>query len=144
MPKVDDSQFQKPQCLLLAWQLHVASSQLRRQIYYNLDILAINSVLGLACTKLYDFDLVVSARAPEEARTKKKEKNKMAMEVRQQLLLILVPRNASILVEMEKKAHVQSNAVSFAVTIFLSGQAGGQLCLLKKLSQQKIDKFASL
>ena len=36
---------------------------------------------------------------------------------------------------MEKNAHAQSNAISFAVTIFLSGQAGGELCLFQKLSQ---------
>ena len=47
----------------------------------------------------------------------------------------LVRTYASILVEMEKNAHAQSNAISFAVTIFLSGQAGGELCLFKKLSQ---------
>ena len=47
---------------------------------------------------------------------------------------------------MEKNAHTQSNIISFALTIFLSGQAEGELCLFKKLSQsvsQKIDKFAS-
>ena len=35
---------------------------------------------------------------------------------------------------MEKNAHAQSNAVSFTVNIFLSGQAGGELCLFKKVS----------
>ena len=49
--------------------------------------------------------------------------------------LILIQRHASILVEMEKNAHAQSNTVSFAATIFLSGQAGGELYLFKKVSQ---------
>ena len=35
------------------------------------------------------------------------------------------------LVETEKNAHTQSNAVSFAVTIFLSGLTGSELCLFK-------------
>ena len=35
--------------------------------------------------------------------------------------------------EMEKNAHSHSNAVSFAVTIFLSGQTGRELCLFKNL-----------
>ena len=35
--------------------------------------------------------------------------------------------------EMEKTAHSQSNGVSFAVTIFLSGQTGRELCLFKNL-----------
>ena len=37
--------------------------------------------------------------------------------------------------EMENNAHSQSNVNSFAVTIFLSGQAGEELCLFKKVSQ---------
>ena len=41
----------------------------------------------------------------------------------------------SVLVETEKNAHAQSNAVSFAVTIFLSGLAGSELRLFKNLSQ---------
>ena len=53
-----------------------------------------------------------------------------------------------VLVEMEKNAHSQSNAVSFAVTIFLSGLTGSELRLFKNLSQsvsqsvsqEKIDK----
>ena len=40
-----------------------------------------------------------------------------------------------VLVEMEKNAHSQSNAVSFAVTIFLSGLTGSELRLFKNLSQ---------
>ena len=36
---------------------------------------------------------------------------------------------------MEKNAHAQSNAVSFAVTIFPSGHVGGELRLFKKVSQ---------
>ena len=56
----------------------------------------------------------------------------------------------SVLVETEKNAHSQSNAVTFAVTIFLSGLTGSELCLFKNLSQsgsqsvsqEKIDKFA--
>ena len=46
------------------------------------------------------------------------------------------------LVETEKYAHAQSNAVSFAVTIFLSGLTGSELRLFKNLSQEKIDKIA--
>ena len=41
----------------------------------------------------------------------------------------------SVLVETEKNAHSQSNAVSFAVTIFLSALTGSELRLLKNLSQ---------
>ena len=41
----------------------------------------------------------------------------------------------SVLVETEKNAHAQSNAVSFAVTIFLSGPTGSELRLFKNLSQ---------
>ena len=52
----------------------------------------------------------------------------------------------SVLVETKENAHSQSNAVSFAVTIFLSGLTGSELCLFKNLSQsvsqEKIDKFA--
>ena len=52
----------------------------------------------------------------------------------------------SVLVETEKNAHAQSNAVSFAVTIFLSGLTGSELRLFKNLSQsvsqEKTDKFA--
>ena len=53
----------------------------------------------------------------------------------------------SVLVETEKNAHSQSNAVSFAVTISLSGLTGSELRLFKNLSlfavsQKKIDKFA--
>ena len=47
----------------------------------------------------------------------------------------------SVLVETEKNAHSQSNAVSFAVTIFLSGLTGSELCLLtfKNLTQSGED-----
>ena len=38
-----------------------------------------------------------------------------------------------VLVEREKNAHSQSNAVSFAVTIFLSGLTGSKLRLFKNL-----------
>ena len=54
----------------------------------------------------------------------------------------------SVLVETEKNAHAQSNAVSFAVTIFLSGLTGSELRLFKNLtesvsqSSQKTDEFA--
>ena len=52
----------------------------------------------------------------------------------------------SVLVETGKNAHSQSNAVSFAVTIFLSGPTRSELRLFKNLSQsvsqEKIDKFA--
>ena len=45
----------------------------------------------------------------------------------------------SVLVETEKNAHAQSNAVSFAVTIFLSGLTGSELCLFKNPSQSGED-----
>ena len=41
----------------------------------------------------------------------------------------------SVLVETEKNAHTQSNAVSFAVTIFLSGLTGSELRLFKNLTE---------
>ena len=44
----------------------------------------------------------------------------------------------SVLVEMEKKAHSQSNAVSFAVTIFLSGPTGSELACSRTLVSQSI------
>ena len=54
-----------------------------------------------------------------------------------------------VLVETEKNAHAQSNAVSFAVTIFLSGLTGSELRLFKNLTEsvsqsvsQKTDEFA--
>ena len=40
-----------------------------------------------------------------------------------------------VLVETEKNAHSQSNAVSFAVTTFLSGVTGSELRLFKNLTQ---------
>ena len=65
------------------------------------------------------------------------------------LAAILQGKCTSVLVEIEKNAHSQSNAVSFTVTIFLSGLTGSELCLFKNLSQsvkpvsqEKIDKFA--
>ena len=61
------------------------------------------------------------------------------------LAAVLQGKCTSVLVETEKNAHSQSNAVSFAVTIFLSGLTGSELRLFKNLTQsvsQKIDKFA--
>ena len=51
------------------------------------------------------------------------------------LAAVVQRKCTSVLVEMEKNAHSQSNTVSFAVHIFLSGQTGGELCLLKNVSQ---------
>ena len=51
------------------------------------------------------------------------------------LAAVLQGKCASVLVETEKNAHSQSNAVSFAITIFLSGLTGSELCLFKNLSQ---------
>ena len=52
------------------------------------------------------------------------------------LAAVLQGECTSVLVETEKNAHAQSNAVfSFAVTIFLSGLTGSELCLFKNLSQ---------
>ena len=44
-----------------------------------------------------------------------------------------------VLVETEKNAHSQSNAVSFAATIFLCGLTGSELRLFKNLSQSGED-----
>ena len=58
------------------------------------------------------------------------------------LAAVLQGKCILVLVEMEKNSHSQSNAVSFAVTIFLSVS---ELCLFKNLSQsvsqEKIDKL---
>ena len=51
------------------------------------------------------------------------------------LAAVLQGKHTSVLDETEKNAHSQSNAVSFAVTIFLSGLTGSELCLFKNLSQ---------
>ena len=61
------------------------------------------------------------------------------------LAAVLQGKCTSVLVETEKNAHSQSNAVSFAVTIFLSGLTGSELRLFKNLAQsvsQKTNKFA--
>ena len=65
------------------------------------------------------------------------------------LAAVLQGKCTSVLVETEKNSHAQSNAVSFAVTIFLSGLTGSELRLFKNLSQsvsqsgqEKIDKIA--
>ena len=55
-------------------------------------------------------------------------------------LAVLQGKCTSVLVEMEKTAHSQSNAVSFAVTIFLSGLTGSELCLFKNLTQSGEDR----
>ena len=52
------------------------------------------------------------------------------------LAAVLQGKCTSVLAETEKNAHSQSNAVSFAVTIFLSGSTGSEL------RSEKIDKFA--
>ena len=51
------------------------------------------------------------------------------------LAAVLQGECTSVLVETEKYAHSQSNAVSFAVTIFLSGLTGSELRLFKNLTQ---------
>ena len=51
------------------------------------------------------------------------------------LAAVLQGKCTSVLVETEKNAHSQSNAVSFAVTIFLSGLTGSELRLFKNLTQ---------
>ena len=51
--------------------------------------------------------------------------------------LILQRKCTSVLVETEKNAHSQSNAVSFAVTIFLPGLTGSELRLFKNLTQSE-------
>ena len=51
------------------------------------------------------------------------------------LAAVLQGKCTSLLVETEKNAHSQSNAVSFAVTIFLSGLTGSELRLFKNPSQ---------
>ena len=71
---------------------------------------------------------------PEEARKNKKEKEQNGYG-RSLVAAVNYSTYVSILVEIEKNAHDQINAMFFAVTIVLSGQAGGELCLFKKLSQ---------
>ena len=51
------------------------------------------------------------------------------------LAAVLQGECTSVLVETEKNAHSQSNAVSFAVTIFLSGLTGSELRLFKNLTE---------
>ena len=51
------------------------------------------------------------------------------------LAAVLQGKCTSVLVETEKNAHSQSNAVSFAVTIFLCGLTGSELRLFKNLTQ---------
>ena len=51
------------------------------------------------------------------------------------LAAVLQVKCTSVFVETEKNAHSQSNAVSFAVTIFLSGLTGSELRLFKNLTQ---------
>ena len=48
---------------------------------------------------------------------------------------VLQGKCTSVLVETEKNAHSQSNAVSLAVTIFLPGLTGSELRLFKNLTQ---------
>ena len=64
------------------------------------------------------------------------------------LAAVLQGKCTLVLVEMKKNAHSQSNALSFAVTIFLSGLTGSELRLFKNLTQsvsqsvRSLDKFA--
>ena len=58
------------------------------------------------------------------------------------LAAVLQGKCTSVLVETEKNAHSQSNAVSFSVTIFLSGLTGSELRLFKNLTQSEADEFA--
>ena len=51
------------------------------------------------------------------------------------LAAVLPGECTSVLVETVKKAHSQINAVSFAVTIFLSGLTGSELRLFKNLTE---------
>ena len=51
------------------------------------------------------------------------------------LAAVLQGKCTWVLVETEKNAHSQSNAVTFTVTICLSGLTGSELCLFKNLSQ---------
>ena len=55
------------------------------------------------------------------------------------LAAVLQGKCTSVLVETEKIAHSQSNAVSFAVSIFLSGLTGSELCSFKNLTQSGED-----
>ena len=55
------------------------------------------------------------------------------------LAAVLQGKCTSVLVETERNAHTQSNAVSLAVTIFLSGLTGSELRLFKNLSQSGED-----
>ena len=60
------------------------------------------------------------------------------------LAAVLQGECTSVLVETEKNAHAQSNAVSFAVTIFLSGPTGSELRLFKNLSQSVRRRLTNL
>ena len=63
------------------------------------------------------------------------------------LAAVLQGECTSVLVETEKNAHSQSNAVSFAVTIFLSGLTGSELRLFKSLTQsvsQSVKRLTNL
>ena len=59
-------------------------------------------------------------------------------------LFCKVYKCTSVLVETKKNAHSQSNAVSFAVTIFLSGLTGSELRLFKNLSQSVRRRLTNL
>ena len=48
-----------------------------------------------------------------------------------------------IILEINKNAPSQSNDDSFAMTTFLSNQTGGELCLLKNLSQSEDLQFGT-
>ena len=48
---------------------------------------------------------------------------------------VLQHKYTLVLVETEKIAHSQSNAITLAVTIFLSGLTGSELYLFKTVSQ---------
>ena len=58
------------------------------------------------------------------------------------LAAVLQGKCTSVLVEMEKNAHSQSNAVSFTVTFFLVELGASYACSRTLVSQEKIDKFA--
>ena len=66
----------------------------------------------------------------EYVRAARKRRRKLC-----KLAAVLQGECTSVLVETEKNAHSQSNAVSFAVTIFLSGLTGSELRLFKNLTQ---------
>ena len=84
--------------------------------------------LCLGAWSFYSFRRVKKRRSlTEYVRAARKWRRKLC-----KLAAVLQGKFTTVLVETEKNAHAQSNAVSFAVTIFLSGLTGSELCLFRR------------